>query len=62
MISEGRFTLCDVVENNVSPVAENAALQCRTLKVKAVFLCCIIVENGQIAGNCKKLEPIKVLG
>lgn len=51
-------TLCDVVQDNVASVAENTALQCWTVQMEAVvvFLTGIIVENGQITGNCNKGE------
>lgn len=46
----------DIVENNVEPVAENAALQGWTVQVEAVLVVLrgVIVKNGQITGNCKR--------
>lgn len=53
-----RPTLCDIVENNVVSVTQNAAPQSRTVKVKAVqdFLSGIIVEYSQITGNYEKRQ------
>lgn len=53
-----RPTLCDIVENNVVSVTQNAAPQSRTVEVKAVqdFLSGIIVEYSQITGNYEKRQ------
>lgn len=50
------LTLSDIVQNNVASVAEDTALQCRTVQVEAVhvFLSAVIVKYGQIAGNCRR--------
>lgn len=47
------LTFCDIVQNNVASVAENAALQCWTVQVEAVHVVLrrLIVKYGQITGN-----------
>lgn len=60
-VSNGRTFLCsstlltfgDIVQNNVASVAENAALQSRTVQMEAVHVVWrgIVVKYGQITGN-----------
>lgn len=53
-------TFSDVVEDKVDSVSENAALQGWTVQVEAVgvVLRGVVVENGQITGNCKRKRPV----
>lgn len=53
-------TFSDVIEDKVGSVSQNAALQGWTVQVKTVgvVLRGVIVENGQITGNCKRKRRV----